>query len=304
VAGFSCPESMMLRLRAECPDVTFFLCPDEASFLAALPDADIAITWPFKAAWYPLAPRLTTICTPAAGADWIAPDPNKRVTIIHGTFHGRMMSESLVGMILHASRRFGSALQNQFNHAWSRNIYSSTTLLEDQTILLAGFGHIGRWCAKRLAPFGCRLYGLQRSRRAETDEETGTILITEEDLETILPRVDHLVSILPGGAETTGFFSMQRLERLPPGAWFHNIGRGNCIAEGDLIHALETGILAGAALDVFEQEPLSRSSGLWDRTDVLITPHASCIYHDYMDLYTSELIAILRQIPHSKDPSV
>lgn len=301
VAAFTCPETLVDTLRVDFPQVHFVHCSDEAAFLAELPDAAIAITWPFKAPWYILAPQLQRIFTPAAGSDWIAASPEHGAAVVHGTFHGRMMSESLVGMILHASRRFGIAEQNQFNHAWNRTAFSSTTLLENQTILFAGFGHIGRWCARRLKPFGCRMYGLQRQQKGGIDPETGTILITESELDAVLPLVQHLVSILPGGPETDSFFSQERLARLSPGSYFHNIGRGNCIAERDLIRALETGTLAGAALDVFENEPLCRTSALWDHTDVLITPHASCIYREYMELYMQELAVQLRQFIDNKD---
>ncbi|MBN9173729.1 MAG: hypothetical protein J0I70_06205 [Microbacterium sp.] len=96
-----------------------------------------------------------------------------------------------------------------------------------------------------------------------------------DDLDALLPTLDALVLLLPGTAENRHVVDARVLELLPAHAWVVNVGRGAALDEGALVAALARGALAGAALDVFETEPLAASSPLWDLPNVIITPHAA-----------------------------
>ena len=100
--------------------------------------------------------------------------------------------------------------------------------------------------------------------------------------------------MLPGGPETDDLFTERHFDRMKPGSYLYNLGRGNCYREENLVRALINGPLAGAGLDVFHEEPLPPSSPLWNLPNALITPHASAISREYLDLYIEEWIESVR----------
>ena len=100
-------------------------------------------------------------------------------------------------------------------------------------------------------------------------------MLPVSELDSILPETDLLAMSLPSTPETKGILSRKRLESLPEGAYIINVGRGSAIDEEALAENLENGHLAGAALDVFQTEPLPKESALWKTKNLLITPHVA-----------------------------
>jgi phosphoglycerate dehydrogenase-like enzyme len=115
-------------------------------------------------------------------------------------------------------------------------------------------------------------------------------------MEEELPEADHVVFVLPGGSATDGIFTMRHFKAMKSGAFLYNLGRGNCYREEDLVNALRTGIIAGAGLDVFAEEPLPADSPLPDLPNVLITPHSSAISREYIDLFIQEWLEKLMDL--------
>ncbi len=103
----------------------------------------------------------------------------------------------------------------------------------------------------------------------------GTEVYGEESLAELLPRTDALVMILPGSASTRHALGAERLRLLPRHAWVVNVGRGTSIDEAALADALDAGAIGGAALDVFEAEPLPPASRLWKTPNTVVSPHAA-----------------------------
>jgi len=134
-----------------------------------------------------------------------------------------------------------------------------------------GFGSIGQHLAPMLAALGARVTGVA----TRAGERAGFPVITPDSLGDHLPRTDVLVSILPATAATTGVIDAEVLGALPAHAWFVNVGRGAVVADDDLIAALEAGDIAGAALDVFTEEPLPPTSPLWRAPNIILTPHTA-----------------------------
>ncbi|MFZ5890877.1 MAG: NAD(P)-dependent oxidoreductase [Myxococcota bacterium] len=268
------------------------LCPTETEteFLKALPHARAAVVWSFDANWYTLAPELSAVFTPSAGREHIAPDPSSRVGAYHGSFHGRIMAESLLGMLLFMNRRFGAALEHQARGDWDRAAYFGARSLRGQTALLVGYGAIGQHCAALLQSVGMRVHGLRRSGPGAGVER----LFAASELLEALPLADHVVSLLPGDASTERFFDANAFSHMKPSAYFYNLGRGLTVDEGALVAALESDHIAGAFLDVVATEPLPSESKLWRTRNLFITPHASAIYAEYLDLYFEELAPLLR----------
>ena len=284
----------VLEPLAGLDDVELVCHDTHASLLAGLADARWVATWDFESAWYARAPRLEGVFTPAAGFDWVANDPQGRVPVHHGAFHGPMLAESLVGAMLHVNRRMSEVLANEAARAWERDFQADGAMLRNQVAVIVGYGSIGAHCARLLSAFGMEVIGVQRSR-SESVDEFGATLVRESELPSVLGRADHVICLLPGIPATDGYFSPEVLAHCR-GAHFYNFGRGNAVTEAALVTALDAGHLTSAVLDVTEVEPLPYESGLWSDPRVLVMPHSSCIYREYRALYVAELLDALPKL--------
>jgi D-2-hydroxyacid dehydrogenase (NADP+) len=212
----------------------------------------------------------------------------------YGQFHGRIMRESLLAMMLYFNRRLALASENRKQKIWDRRIYDGSSSLFSQHVLIVGYGAIGRQMAEVLKAFGARITGVKRSTAGFENDPSAERVITFDRMNEALPMADHVVFVLPGGPETYDLFTRQHFDLMKPGSCLYNLGRGNCYREEDLVHALINGPLAGAGLDVFREEPLSLSSPLWELPNVLVTPHASAISSEYLDLFIEEWVENVR----------
>ncbi len=276
VSAFSFVEDDFVPL---LPD-TVTCHKDIAGFLSAAAGVELALTWDWDAAWYEHCPNLKTIMTPAAGADWVQPDPNGRVQIVHGTFHGPMLAESLLQALLFMNHGGPAMLRNFTAQAWDRNLQRTSRMLRQQKVLIIGLGQIGRHCERLIAGTGAEVAGIRRHN--------------VHRLDSLLPTADHVVLLLPGNAETAGFMNAARLQLMKDGAFVYNFGRGNVLPVEDLLTELPR--LGGAFLDVTEPEPLPDSSPLWHAPNVMITPHSSCVYTEYRALFVAEVADQLVQL--------
>jgi len=296
VEAFSLKPRHVDQIRGILPDARIIVAEGNRDFLEKLPEADCALAWVFKPDWYAAAPKLKALFTPAAGHDWVAADPSGRVRTYYGTFHGRIMRESLLSMMLHFNRQIGRSLADQKERVWGRPGYNGCVALFSQRVLLVGFGPLGRSMAGLLKAFGARITAVKRDTGGFEGNPDVDRVITFDRLEEELPYADHLVFVLPGGAETDGIFTARHLSAMKPGAYLYNLGRGNCYREEDLLFALRNGPLAGAGLDVFAEEPLPPASPLWEQPNVLITPHSSAISREYIDLFIQEWGELIREM--------
>ncbi len=296
VDAFTLKPRHVDQIRASLPDTRITIAEGNNDFLEKLPEADCALAWVFKSGWYEGAPKLKALFTPAAGHDWVAVDPSGRVKTCYGSFHGRVMRESLLSMMLHFTRHIGTSLEDQKNRVWGRLNYSGSVALFSQRVLIVGFGSLGRSMAELLKAFGAGVVAVKRDTRGFEGSPAVDRVISYDMLEEELPHADHVVFVLPGGAATDGIFTSRHFSAMKPGACLYNLGRGNCYREEDLLNALNNGTLAGAGLDVFAEEPLASASPLWGQPNVLITPHSSAISREYIDLFIEEWLTKLREM--------
>jgi D-2-hydroxyacid dehydrogenase (NADP+) len=266
-------------------DIYFSVSKDD--FQRMLPQASIALVWVFQKEWYALAPVLETVLTPAAGKEWVQDDPTGKVPARYGHFHGNIIAETVLGMMLHFNRQSLFPLKNQAERRWERNYPVSPVLLRGQTVLIIGYGAIGRHIAELLAPFKCRVIGVKRKTMA-TDGFVERV-ITINEIRASLPLADHVVITLPGGGETDGLITKDLLLLMKRTTYLYNVGRGNCLGENDLVEILKEQKIAGVYLDVFDPEPLPASSELWGLENVVITPHSSAFVDKYLDSWLEEL---------------
>lgn len=288
VEAFKLKPRHVDQIRESLPDTRITVAEGNGDFIEKLPEAECVLAWVFKPDWYKGAPRLKVLFTPAAGHDWVSEDPSGRVKTFYGSFHGRIMRESLLSMMLHFNRHIGKSLKDQNNRVWGRLGYNNCVGLFSQRVLIVGFGALGRSMAELLKAFGARIIGVKRNMGGFENNSDADEMITFDKLEEHLPFADHVVLLLPGGVETEGIFTARHFAAMKPGAYLYNLGRGNCYREEDLLNALQNGPLAGAGLDVFAEEPLNPASPLWEQQNVLITPHSSAISQEYIDLFIQE----------------
>lgn len=296
VDSFSLKARHVDRIRTVLPDTRISIADGNRDFLEKLPEADCVLAWAFKPEWYEGATKLQTLFTPAAGHDWVAADPAGRVKTCYGSFHGRIMRESLLAMILHFNRQTGKSLEDQKNRIWGRLGYNAKVALFSQQVLIVGFGALGQSMAELLKAFGAKITAVKREAAGNAGYPNVDRIISFAELEEELPSDDHVVFVLPGGSGTDGIFTARHFSAMKPGAHLYNLGRGNCYREEDLLNALTNGPLAGAGLDVFAEEPLDPASPLWEQPNVVITPHSSAISEEYIDLFIEEWLEKIREM--------
>jgi phosphoglycerate dehydrogenase-like enzyme len=294
VSAFRIDARQLELLRARHPAFDFTHCSSQEAFLSALPTVGAALVWRFQAGWYAQAPELELVATPAAGRERVAPDPSGRVRQFHGAFHGKIMAETLVGMVAFWSRRFDLAEQQQRARRAEREAFSTTRRLSGQTALVVGFGALGRHCGAQLKALGMRVIGVRR--KAVGDAAPADVLRPASELRALLAEADHVVVTLPGDTGADRLFDARTFAAMRSSAYFYNLGRGNVVDERALVEALERGTIAGAFLDVFAVEPLPADSPLWDAPRLRLLPHASAINHDYLDLWFEELAPELARL--------
>ncbi|MEV7972280.1 NAD(P)-dependent oxidoreductase [Cellulomonas sp. NPDC089187] len=219
----------------------------------------------------------------AAGPDAVLAagfDPQVQVTSGRG-LHDGPVAEHTLALVLALARRLPDAVRAGQRRQWSTDLGglqpipgsdgAGFTSLCGARVLIWGFGSI----AARLAP-ALTLLGAQVAGIASTaGERAGYPVVTAAEAMDLLPRTDVLIDILPATAATRRIIDDGVLRRLPAHAVFVNVGRGSTVDEGALVHALQDGRLAGAALDVTAVEPLPADSPLWDLPNLLLTPHAA-----------------------------
>ena len=195
-----------------------------------------------------------------------------RLTNSSGVFDEPCAQHALAMMLAGARQLLPAHADQLESHAWNtRRNRAQSYLLQDQTVLLLGFGAIGRRLAELLAPFGLRILALRRQRQGDEAVE----IIEERQLAHALAEADHVVNLLPGSPATEGFANAAFFAGMKPGARYYNIGRGTTTDQNALIDALTGGRLELAYLDVTEPEPLPPAHPLWTTPNCFITPHTA-----------------------------
>lgn len=189
--------------------------------------------------------------------------------------YGLAISEHMFGMLLYLMKKINLYAEDEKSHVWSdhgpvKSIYASRTLV-------VGCGDIGGEFAKRMNAFGSTVTGIKRNTNVSLPFVDK--LCTMDSFMDCLGEADIVASCLPSSAQTYHLYDEKAFAAMKEGAYFINIGRGNAVDSYALADALNSGHLAGAAVDVTEPEPLPADHPLWDAKNLLITPHVSGGYH-------------------------
>ncbi len=178
----------------------------------------------------------------------------------------------IMAFVLAFARGFQHYIPQQTRSQWAKPPEDHGVVhLPEATMLIVGLGGIGAEAARLAAAFGMTVIGTD-ARRADAPPGVSE-MHPPEALDDLLPRADFVVLTVPHTPATEGFFDRARFQRMKRSAFFINIGRGMTTRLDDLLAALQAGEIAGAGLDVFEQEPLPAEHALWTTPGVLLTPH-------------------------------
>lgn len=186
--------------------------------------------------------------------------------------YGVTISEHIVMMALALLKQMPRYSEIIRNREWRHDVEIRSIYGSRVTIL--GTGDIGKYTAKRMKGMAAKtVIGMNRSGRC--NEPAFDRIITREELDSVLTETDILVLAMPETKETRGTLSKERIALLPEHAIVINVGRGSAIDQEALMEALNSGKLAGAALDVVMPEPLPKDHPLWETRNTIITPHIS-----------------------------
>jgi len=243
----------------------------DETLTAALPGTEVLLVWDFTStavsgAW-PAADSLRWVHTASAGVDRLTfpalLESDVVLTNSRGVFDAPI-AEYVTGLVIAMAKDLPGTLAGQAGREWR---HRETERVGGRTAVVVGSGPIGRATAAMLGAVGMRVELV--GRRA------GEGVQAIDALPGLLPRAEWLVLAAPLTDATHGMLNATTLGMLPPGARVINVGRGALVVQGDLVAALQEGRLGGAALDVFEREPLPVDSPLWELPGVIVSPHMS-----------------------------
>lgn len=203
--------------------------------------------------------------------DALYPSPDVILTNSSGAY-GVTIAEHLIMVTLMLLRHASAYVLEAAAHRWGPVLPMRSIM--GSTITVVGTGDIGTEFARRAKALGAKsIRGVRRTKKAA--DPAFDEIHTNDELDGLLPDTDILVLALPATGETKGILSAERIALLPDSAYVVNVGRGSAIDQAALIDALNGGRLAGAALDVFAQEPIPAGDPAWTAKNLLITPHIS-----------------------------
>jgi len=272
------------RLAAALPELSVVVAEDGTEAVRAVGLAE-AVFGTIPPALLREASRLRWIQAPQAAppAGWYYPELIAHPAVVTNfrEIYNDHIGAHIMAFILAFARGLHQYLPQQLRRQWQPSPHDSGVIhLPEATALMVGVGGIGAEAARLAAAFGMRVIGVD-ARRREAPPGVAE-LHGQEALDSLLPSADFVVLTVPHTPATEGFMNRARFRLMKPGAFFINIGRGMTTSLDDLVAALEAGEIAGAGLDVFEQEPLPAGHPLWTTPGVLITPHTAG-YGPYLD---------------------
>ena len=310
LVGWALPPPLMERIAAFDPRVRLlndphlniprppvwppFRFPEQ--LLPLFPSAQVVFTSRLPPDALSLAPDLRWLQLLSAGADMaIGHDPAWDRTVVT-TARGVQavpLSEWVVGAMLALSKGFPGAVRAQDRREYWQFMCSE---LAGRTAGILGMGNIGGRVARLCKALDMRVLGIRRSVTvAQENQGDADLLLPPRDLPLVLRDSDFLVVCLPGTPETAGLLGADEIRLMKEGACLINVGRGGIVDEDALVEAVRSGRLAGAALDVFAQEPLPPDSPLWSEPRILLTAHNAAHSHRYEERATELFLENLRR---------
>jgi phosphoglycerate dehydrogenase-like enzyme len=287
------PEGELARLVARFPSVRVVSVEDPAELPAVLSDAEVFAGFSFPREHFTAARRLRWIHSASAGIEAnLFPELVASDVMLTNSagLHAVSIPEHVLGQMFVLARNFHEALRLQARAEWHRFgviSYGATICeLHAANLAILGAGAIGRNLAQRAAALGMHVRVMRRD--ATRPVAGAEAVVPPAALHELLAWADWVVCALPLTAETRGIIGADALRAMRSTAFLINVGRGESVDEGALVQALRTRAVAGAAVDVFSQEPLPADHAFWSLPNLVLTPHVS----GYTPQYFQKMLAI------------
>ncbi len=208
------------------------------------------------------------------------------------------IAEHTIAMISSLARSVPTLVRKQERKEWGD---IPVIDLMNATVGIIGYGEIGYEIATRCKALGMRVLGCKRNPQKQNREnDPADLIVGMDDVDQVLSQSDFVVLALPATQETIHSFHKERFEQFKKGSYFINVGRGNTIVEEDLVEYLQNGHIAGAALDVFEVEPLPADHPFWTMDNVIVSPHNAYWSPKTIDRYMELFIQNLQLFSEGK----
>ncbi|WP_132059605.1 D-2-hydroxyacid dehydrogenase [Halorussus amylolyticus] len=277
----SARDSLLDGLDDRLPDLepTVATTPPETD--DHLPDAEILVTLRLPTEKLASAENLRWVQALSAGVDSYDLDAleNRDIALTNASgVHAEPIGEQVLAYMLVFERNIHKGIAQQHRGVWER--YGGREL-RDETVGILGVGEIGGRVAELASAFGMEVLGTKRT--PETAPDAVDEAFGPDGLYEVLERSDYVVVACPLTDETEGLLGEEELRTMPSSGVLVNIARGEIVEEDALTTALQQGWIRGAALDVFEEEPLPGESPLWDLSNVVATPHMAGSTPHYYD---------------------
>jgi phosphoglycerate dehydrogenase-like enzyme len=294
------PEHFEL-LRTRFPDIEFVKLPKDGTVPEHAADAEIilrcAMSKPELSRAMQTAPAVKWVHTSTAGFDWaLVPEVVEREVLVTRSAAAKAVpiAEYVLAFIFSIAKRFPALARAQWAHEWTR---PDTGEVRGATVGVVGAGAIGCEVARLCHHMDMRVIGTKRSPEPLPYFEQ---VLAADELPAVLREADYVVISCPLTPETRGLVGAAELRMMRPDAYLINVARGGLVVEADLVRALQENWIAGACLDVFDEEPLPPESPLWDLENLVLTPHASWGTPHSLDYVLDEFVDNLERFLEGK----
>jgi D-2-hydroxyacid dehydrogenase (NADP+) len=267
-------------IRATFPEVTVNVVDHHSKVGPHIASAQVLLTYGTSITDLVLreAINLRWIHALTTGTDGLDNLPSLRPEVLLTStrgIHGAPMSEAALMAMLALNRDFPRALRNQDRRVWER---WPAGLLEGKTVGIFGVGAIGAALAPKCKALGMTVVGVNRTQRSVTGVDR---MVAWDQVPQVIGDLDFVVLFVPSSPDTRGMINVDFLKAMKPTAYLINLGRGDVLDDEALIRILNEGRIAGAALDVFREEPLPRDHPFWSLKNIIITPHLGGAFDEY-----------------------
>ncbi|MGZ4733668.1 MAG: D-2-hydroxyacid dehydrogenase [Terriglobales bacterium] len=275
------PSWFSARLHQDFPTVEAVQRSSYEGIEPYLRDAEVIISWSLRPEQFKAAPKLRWIHSPAAAVHQLMfPELiNSDVVLTNAReVHGPVVAEHVMAMVFALAKCLPQAVRFQQKHIWGQEPMwrgrPRPRELAGATLGLVGLGSIARAVAKHASNLSLRVIAVRENPGKGNPEGVQQVFASSQ-VDQLLAQSDYVVLAVPVTPLTKRMMNPARLANMKPNACLINVGRGPLVDEDALAHALREKIIGGAALDVFEAEPLPADSPLWDLENLLITPHTA-----------------------------
>lgn len=292
------PAWFVEKVRGDFPEIEVFFSSKKRDDEEALRGADVMIGWSLEPEQLRKAGALRWIYSITAAVDqFLYPELIASEIAISnaGSVHGPVVAEHAIAVLLALARRIPSAVRYQDRRKWAMesiwNEQPRPREVRSATLVAVGLGSIGAEVAQMAAALRMQVIGVRE--HPERGAAGAHEVVGYGSLDEALSRADFVALAAPLTERTRHLIDARRLQLFKLGAFLINVSRGALVDEAALVKALRDRRIAGAALDVFEEEPLSRWSPLWKMPQVLITPHTAFltenVWHRHYEVFTANL---------------